>query len=72
MLAIRHLWCPPHHPETDSKLERFHETLNVRLDLLVYPSPDDLLVTIPESVDFQSRRCHIEGIGSATRADGRL
>jgi transposase InsO family protein len=34
-LEIRHIYCAPHHPQTNGKLERFHETLKARLNLLV-------------------------------------
>ena len=40
MLAIRHIRCAPHHPQTNGKLERFHETLKARMNLLVYTSPE--------------------------------
>ena len=36
MLALRHIRCSPHHPQTNGKLERFHETLKARVNLLVY------------------------------------
>lgn len=38
ILEIRHLRCAPHHPQTNGKVERFHQTLKARLNLLVYPS----------------------------------
>jgi putative transposase len=34
-LGIRHIYCAPHHPQTNGKIERFHETLKARLNLLV-------------------------------------
>jgi len=34
--------APPHHPQTQGKLERFHETLTARLSLLLYTSPGRL------------------------------
>ena len=44
MLAVRHICCYslPHHPQSNGKLERFHETLNARVNLLVYTGPDHL------------------------------
>jgi hypothetical protein len=36
--------CSPYHPQTNGKLERFHETLKARLNLLVFTSPEALLV----------------------------
>jgi transposase InsO family protein len=41
-VGIRHIYCGPHHPQSNSKLERFHETLKARLNLLVYTSPEIL------------------------------
>ena len=38
-LAIRHIYCSPHHPQTNGKPERFHENLKARLNLLVYTGP---------------------------------
>jgi hypothetical protein len=32
--------CAPHHLQTNGKIERFHETLKPRMNLLVYTSPD--------------------------------
>jgi putative transposase len=51
MLEIRHIYCAPHHPQTNGKIERFHETLRARLNLLVYTSPDQLRCTMQEFVD---------------------
>jgi transposase InsO family protein len=42
MLKIRHIRCAPHHPQTNGKIERFHETLKARLNLLVYTSAEQL------------------------------
>jgi transposase InsO family protein len=42
MLSIRLIYCAPHHPQTNGKIERFHETLRARMNLLVYTSPDIL------------------------------
>jgi transposase InsO family protein len=61
-LGIRHI-CAPHHPQTNGKLERFHERLKARLNLLVYTSPDVLRVAMANFIRFYNHeRCH-EGIG---------
>ena len=32
VLEIRHLYCAPHHPQTNGNIERFHETLKARMN----------------------------------------
>jgi hypothetical protein len=51
MLAIRDD-CSPHHPQTTGKLERFHETLKARVNLLVNSSQEELLRAIGEFIEF--------------------
>ncbi len=69
VLAIRHIYCSPHHPQTQGKLERFHETLKARLNLLVYTSPESLRAAMAEFIDFYKHRRYHEGIGNVTPAD---
>ena len=69
MLAIRHIYCAPHHPQTNGKIERFHETLKARMNLLVYTSPDELLRTMQEFIEYYNHRRYHEAIGNVTPAD---
>jgi len=69
MLAIRHIRCSPHHPQTNGKLERFHETLKARVNLLVYSSPEELRRAIAEFIRFYNHRRYHEGIGNVAPAD---
>ena len=69
MLAIRHIYCAPHHPQTNGKIERFHETLRARMNLLVYTSPDELRRTMQEFIDYYNHRRYHEAIGNVTPAD---
>jgi RNA-directed DNA polymerase len=69
MLRIRHIRCSPHHPQTNGKIERFHETLKARLNLLVYTSPDELRRAMAEFIEFYNQRRYHEGIGNVTPAD---
>ncbi len=68
-LAIRHIYCSPHHPQTNGKLERFHETLKARLNLLVYTSPESLRAAMADFIDFYNYRRYHEGIKNVTPAD---
>ena len=56
MLEIRHIYCAPHHPQTNGKIERFHETLRARLNLLVYTSPEELRRTMQDFIDDYNHR----------------
>ena len=69
MLSIRHIYCAPHHPQTNGKIERFHETLKARMNLLVYTSPDELRQTMQEFIDYYNHRRYHEAIGNVTPAD---
>jgi putative transposase len=52
LLSIRHIRCSPHHPQTNGKLERSHETLKTRLNLFVYTSPGNLRAAMAEFMEF--------------------
>src|SRR5713226_1000053 len=68
-LGIRHIYCAPHHPQTNGKLERFHETLKARLNLLVYTSPEVLRAAMADFIRFYNHERYHEGIGNVTPAD---
>lgn len=68
-LEIRHIYCAPHHPQTNGKLERFHETIKARLNLLVYSSPWELERTMADFIDYYNHRRYHEGIGNVAPAD---
>ena len=67
--GIRHIYCAPHHPQTQGKLERFHETLKARLNLLVYTSPGRLHAALADFIDFYNHRRYHEGLDNVTPAD---
>lgn len=69
MLEIRHIYCAPHHPQTNGKIERFHETLKARMNLLVYTSPDELRRTMQDFIAYYNHRRYHEAIGNVTPAD---
>ena len=69
VLEIRHIYCAPHHPQTNGKIERFHETLKARMNLLVYTSPDELRRTMQDFIEYYNHRRYHEAIGNVTPAD---
>ena len=68
-LGIRHIYCAPHHPQTNGTLERFHETLKARLNLLMYTSPERLRAAMADFIRFYNHERYHEGIGHVTPAD---
>jgi hypothetical protein len=69
MLAIRHVYCAPHHPQTNGKIEHFHETLKAHMNLMVYTSPDELRRTMQAFIDYYNHRRYHGAIGNVTPAD---
>jgi hypothetical protein len=55
--------------QANGKIERFHETLKARLNLLVYTSPEELRRALAEFIEFYNYRRYHEGIGNVTPAD---
>jgi len=68
-LEIRHIYGSPYHPQTNGKLERFHETLKARLNLLVFSSPEALRAAMAEFIEFYNYHRYHAGIGNVTPAD---
>jgi transposase InsO family protein len=69
MHQIRHIRCSPHHPQTNGNLERFHQSMKARLNLLVYTSAESLERAMIEFIGFYNHRRYHEGIGNVTPAD---
>ncbi len=69
MLAIRHIYCAPHHPQTNGKIERFHETLKARMNLLVTPAPTSCVATMQNFIEYYNFRRYHKAIGNVTPAD---
>jgi len=69
MQSIRHIRCSPHHPQTNGKLERFHQTLKTRLNVLVYTSPEELKRAMGKFIRYYNHERYHEGIGNVAPAD---
>lgn len=67
--AIDHVRGAPCHPQTQGKIERWHQTLKNRILLENYYLPGDLEAQIEAFVDhYNHRRCH-ESLRNLTPAD---
>ena len=71
---LEHAQHPPHllrpaSSQTNGKIERFHETLKARMNLLVCTSPKELRRTMQDFIEYYNRRRYHDAIGNVTPAD---
>ena len=64
-----HVRAAPHHPQTQGKIERWHQTLKNRVLLENYYLPGDLEVQIGAFIEHYNHRRHHESLGNVTPAD---
>jgi len=67
--GIRHIRGAPFHPQTQGKIERWHQTLKNRILLENYYLPGDLEAQINAFVDHYNHQRYHEAIGNLTPAD---
>ena len=56
MVGIRHILAAPFHPQTNGKLERYHQTLKRDVNQLPYELPSDLEAAIVAFVSYYNYR----------------
>ena len=66
---MRHIRGAPYHPQTQGKIERWHQTLKNRILLENYFLPGDLERQIEAFVEHYNHRRHHESLGNVTPAD---
>ena len=64
-----HVRGAPHHPQTQGKIERWHQTLKNRILLENYYLPGALEEAIAAFVDHYNHRRYHESLGNLTPAD---
>ena len=67
--GIDHVRGAPNHPQTQGKIERWHQTLKNRVLLENYYMPGDLETQIGTFVDHYNQRRYHESLGNLTPAD---
>lgn len=67
--GMDHIRGAPHHPQTQGKIERWHQTLKNRILLENYFLPGDLENQIEAFVDHYNNRRYHESLGNVTPAD---
>ena len=66
---MSHVRGAPYHPQTQGKIERWHQTLKNRILLENYYFPADLEANIEAFVEHYNHRRYHESIGNLTLAD---
>jgi len=67
--GMGHVRGAPHHPQTQGKIERWHQTLKNRILLENYYLPGDLEAHIARFVDHYNHRRYHESLNNLTPAD---
>ena len=67
--GMSHIRGTPHHPQTQGKIERWHQSLKNRILLENYYLPGDLETQIDDFVDHYNHHRYHESLGNVTPAD---
>ena len=69
MVGIKHILKTPFHPQTNGKLERYHQTLKRDVNQLPYEMPSDLEAAIVAFVSYYNYRRYHKALGNVTPSD---
>ena len=69
VVGIRHILAAPFHPQTNGKLERYHQTLKRDVNQLPYEVPSDLEAAIVAFVSYYNYRRYHKALGNVTPSD---
>ena len=69
MVGIKHILATPFHPQTNGKLERYHQTLKRDVNQLPYEMPSDLEAAMVAFVSYYNYRRYHKALGNVTPSD---
>ena len=69
MVGIKHILATPFHPQTNGKLERYHQTLKRDVNQLPYEMPSDLEAAIVAFVSYYKYRRYHKALGNVMPSD---
>ena len=69
LVGIHHILASPFHPQTNGKLERYHQSIKQEVNQLPYEMPADLGQAIAEFVDYYNYRRYHKALGNITPDD---
>ena len=69
LIGIRHILAAPYHPQTNGKLERYHQSIKREVNQVSYELPGQLERAIADFVDYYNYRRYHKALGNVTPAD---
>ena len=69
LVGIRHILAAPYHPQTNGKLERYHQSIKQEVNQVPYEVPGDLEVATLGFVDYYNNRRYHKAPGNVTQDD---
>ena len=69
LVGIRHILATPYHPQTNGKLERYHQTIKRDVNQVPYELPSDLDAAIASFVSYYNCRRYHMALGNVTPVD---
>ena len=69
MVGIKHILATPFHPQTNGKLERYHQTIKRDVNQVPYELPADLEAAILAFVSYYNYRRYHKALGNVTPSD---
>jgi len=69
LVGIKHILAAPFHPQTNGKIERYHQTLKGEINQIPCEMPMELRKAIEEFIEYYNYRRYHEALGNVTPAD---
>ena len=69
LVGIRHILAAPYHPQTNGKLERYHQSIKHEVNQVPYEVPGDLEVAIADFVNYYNHRRYHKALSNVTPDD---
>ena len=69
LVGIRHILASPYHPQTNGKIERYHQSIKREVNQVPYDVPGNLENAISDFVSYYNYRRYHKALGNVTPAD---